>query len=205
MIPGGEFNTLWKALNQPIKVLEASVNNVQRQARRAEVAGAAEVVSALPAVGEKGRILFLTTDNTLYYDNGTEWVALTGGGLAIATQSVQLAAATSTTSLTFINVTGSDVSHTFTKDHALIAVTVLAVGAAATTAEIVPQVDGVDGTTVGGVRFAVGYTTLIASVFGGLLAAAAPATVRLRLRSSSGTAVSVQAAIKLTYVILEFD
>ena len=32
-----------------------------------------EVKGSLPTVGTQGRVVFLTTDNTLYFDNGTAW------------------------------------------------------------------------------------------------------------------------------------
>jgi len=31
--------------------------------------------SSLPSAGNKGRIVFNTNDNKLYYDNGSSWVA----------------------------------------------------------------------------------------------------------------------------------
>ena len=44
------------------------------------------VVSTLPAAGTAGRVLCLSTDNSLYYDNGVEWVNVSAY-LAINTQS----------------------------------------------------------------------------------------------------------------------
>jgi hypothetical protein len=40
-------------------------------------------VALLPSAGERGRILILTSDNGVYYDNGTAWTRLdnqAGGG-----------------------------------------------------------------------------------------------------------------------------
>lgn len=34
------------------------------------------VVSALPSPGVAGRVVRLSTDNNLYYDNGTSWLPL---------------------------------------------------------------------------------------------------------------------------------
>lgn len=197
-----DFNRLWEALLEPMRALERQVADLSRQSARAEVAGAVEVVSALGSAGKKGRLVYLTTDDQIYYDDGTAWTAL--GGAKIATHSVELSSGTSTSSTSFVDVTGSDISHTFTRDNALVAALVMATGNTGTTAEVVPQVDGADGTTVSGVKFAVAQSALIASVFSNLLSASSPATIRLRLRSSSGSSVSVNIAVLLMYVIVEF-
>lgn len=77
MIPDFEFNALWDALMDPIKALERDVANLRRQAGRSEVAGAVEVVAALPSAGEMGRLLYLSAGgggDGLYVDNGSSWV-----------------------------------------------------------------------------------------------------------------------------------
>jgi hypothetical protein len=203
MIPGRNFNLLYKALMEPVRALEAKFADAQRQAARAEVTGALEVVSSLPSAGEKGRMLYLSTDDQIYFDNGTSWVPM-GGGVGISTYSVELSTGTTTSSASFVNVTGSDISHSFSKDNALVAAVVLAQGGTGSRAEVVPQVDGTDGTTIGGVKFTNAQSTWIASIFSGLLSASDPATVRLRVRSSGGANVSVNPAVLIMYVIVEF-
>jgi hypothetical protein len=46
------------------------------------------VVSSLPAAGTLGRLVTLSTDGNMYYDNGSSWVALSassgGGGVTIS-------------------------------------------------------------------------------------------------------------------------
>lgn len=98
----GGFNHLWDSLMAPVRELQDQVTNINRLASRAEVAGAVEVVGALPAAGEKGRLLFLSTDNMMYFDNGTTWIPM--GGATIAARMEGTDGATITTgTLTIVN------------------------------------------------------------------------------------------------------
>jgi hypothetical protein len=76
------FQFMWDKLNEPIKALETRVADLSRQSSRAETAGAVEVVDALPSAGEKGRVLYLSTNNKLYYDNGSSFVEIVSGSTA---------------------------------------------------------------------------------------------------------------------------
>lgn len=76
MMDRAEFEALWKALNQQITPLGKRLAAVEAQRSRAEVAGAVEVVAALPVYGQAGRLLFVTGDG-LYVDLGTGWGKVT--------------------------------------------------------------------------------------------------------------------------------
>lgn len=70
-----DFDLYWRRLMEPIRELERRVAALEGRPSRAEEAGGVAVVDALPPPGIRGRILFRTTDNTFYGDNGTGWVA----------------------------------------------------------------------------------------------------------------------------------
>lgn len=80
-----DFDNLWATLMKPVRKLQQQVTDINRQAARSEVAGAVEVVAALPSAGEKGRLLFLSTDNQMYFDNGTVWIPMGGTGYETVT------------------------------------------------------------------------------------------------------------------------
>lgn len=67
-----EFDQLWTTLMEPIRALETRISDLSRQSARAEVAGALEVVSALPSAGKQGRLLWKANDGA-YADDGTAW------------------------------------------------------------------------------------------------------------------------------------
>jgi hypothetical protein len=71
-----DFDRMWKAVNELPKSVSERVDNLSRLSARAEVAGALEVVSSLPSAGEKGRLLYLSSDDLIYYDNGSTWTQL---------------------------------------------------------------------------------------------------------------------------------
>ena len=53
-------------------IIPAADQNFQEQQA---LAFRVENLATLPAAGNKGRLVLLTTDNKVYYDNGTAWVA----------------------------------------------------------------------------------------------------------------------------------
>jgi hypothetical protein len=54
-------------------------NNVKNQ-RLVPALYECDTVGQLPPAGQTGRVAFLTIQNEIYYDNGTAWVQLIGGG-----------------------------------------------------------------------------------------------------------------------------
>lgn len=76
MMDPREFQQLWNTLNRPVKRERARITRLERRPSRAETAGAVEVVTVLPTVGIKGRLLYLETGDAsegLYVDHGTTW------------------------------------------------------------------------------------------------------------------------------------
>ncbi len=70
-----DFNRMWSELQKPVQELKQQIANLSRQTARSEVAGAFEVVSALPSAGKAGRVLYLNSDDKPYYDNGSDWIS----------------------------------------------------------------------------------------------------------------------------------
>lgn len=67
-----DFLTLFRALDAPFAELRRRLAALEKQPARSEVAGAVEVVEALPAAGQPGRLLYQRGDG-LYADNGAGW------------------------------------------------------------------------------------------------------------------------------------
>ncbi len=69
-----QFLALFRQMQEPVEGLEGRLAQLEKQPSRAEVAGAVEVVAALPAAGQQGRILYQSGDPAgLYVDGGTQW------------------------------------------------------------------------------------------------------------------------------------
>lgn len=70
------LDQIWKMLNEPIRDLQTQVRRAVKLAQRAEVAGAFEVVTALPSAGQKGRAFYLESGDAnegVWYDHGSTW------------------------------------------------------------------------------------------------------------------------------------
>lgn len=107
LIPEQDFNQMWAAFLEPVRALEERVTAMSRQSARAEVAGAVEVVAALPTAGQAGRIVMLDSDKTLYVDDGTAWNTLGGGSVGLAVSTIDGGMVFSTTSTSFVDVSSN--------------------------------------------------------------------------------------------------
>lgn len=69
-----DFLALFRALDEPFAEVRRRLAALEKQPARAEVAGAVEVVAALPTAGQPGRLLYQSAAPAgLYADNGAGW------------------------------------------------------------------------------------------------------------------------------------
>ena len=139
--------------------------------------------------------------------NGSTWEDVSAAGGASTTvaeyNAIDIGSAFNTTSTSYVNVTGSDQSHTFTQSTALVITSVqLNSSGSGVQAQCVIQVDGTDGNNYSAVIATTPRATIVANYFTGISTSGA-VTIRLRLKSSDGNTVTLQRNALAKYTIIE--
>ena len=103
------FDQLWTELNKPLNQMRARIRQLSKLTPRAEVAGAVEVVDALPDAGKKGRLLYDDSADAVYVDLGSGWSPLGGVNDSYVCDE---ASDYTTTSTSFVDVDGTNLALT---------------------------------------------------------------------------------------------